>query len=136
MNFDLFIGAVIGAIASGIAGYVRFQLEKRWERKFQAYEEIVRSLQRMRSAAETDEGSDPISVQSENWRDGKRDVEQAFAVGSLLISERAEMRLGKLINVLREPDYWHGRDFCDLDEAITEIKEIAKEDLGKSFFDL
>jgi hypothetical protein len=146
---DIIRSAIIIVVASWITVRLalrRFYTEKWWERKAQAYSEIIGSLARMRICFDRwwEELSEHKKISDEQrkklnkeYRVTRGVLENASAVGSFIISEEAAKVLGSFLKELQKEDI-QGNWLNDLDghhgeviKCIARLREIAKRELSK-----
>jgi len=150
---DIIKSLLIGAGVSGITAWItvklalrRFYTEKWWERKAQAYSEIIGSLAKMRICFDKwwDEQLEYKKTSpearkrvNEEYTSAKRVIENAVAVGSFIVSEEAAEVLGSLLKELEKQDM-RGNWVSDLDrhygeviKCIARLREIGKRELSK-----
>ena len=112
------IMVVVNAISILLASWLtvrlalrRFYTEKWWERKVQAYSEIIGSLAKMRICFDKwfDEDIELRKVSpearkrvNEEYASARRVIENAEAVGSFIISEEAAKVLGSFLKELQK----------------------------------
>ena len=146
---DIIRSAIIIVVASWITVKLalrRFYTEKWWERKAQAYSEIIGSLAKMRVCFDKWEeelfehkktSPEARKRVSEEYASAKRVIENAVAVGSFIVSEEAAEVLGSFLKELQKEDI-QGNWLKDLDrhhgeviKCIARLREIAKRELSK-----
>lgn len=124
----------------------RFYTEKWWERKAQAYSEIIGSLAKMRICFDKWEDEElrykEIRAEArkkvnEEYTNAKRVIEDTVAVGSFIVSEEAVEILSLFLKELQKEDI-QGNLLNDLDrhhgeviKCIARLREIAKRELSK-----
>ena len=144
---------LIGPGVSGITAWItvklalrRFYIKKWWERKAQAYSEIIGSLAKMgiffdkwwNESVEHKKMSDEERKKlNKEYRVAKGVLENASAVGSFIISEEADKVLGSFLKELQKEDI-QGNWVNDIDrhhgeviKCIAKLREIAKKNLSK-----
>jgi hypothetical protein len=138
--------AVVTSIVSVRLSLRRFYSQHWWERKADAYSEIVESLYymkwRLEILLEEIEEYKEISEKTQEYINdrylqAKRSIRKAQGVGAFIISERAVKSLTKMlrrIEVNKHESKGHfGQqvysDLCDVDECLSEMRSLAKEDL-------
>lgn len=141
----LLIGAVVSWITVRLA-LRRFYTEKWWERKAQAYSEIIGSLAKMRICFDKWENEElrykEIRVEArkkvnEEYTNAKRVIEDTVAVGSFIVSEKAAEVLSLFLKELQKEDIqgnWpndFGRHHSEVIKCIARLREIAKRELSK-----
>ena len=150
---DIIKSLLIGAGVFGITAWItvklalrRFYTEKWWERKAQAYSEIIGSLAKMRVCFDKwkerffehkDMSPETIKKVNEEYASAKRVIESAVAAGSFIVSEETAQVLGSFLKELQKEDI-RGNWPNDLDrhhgeviECIARLREIAKRELSK-----
>jgi len=144
---------IVNAISIFLASWLtvrlalqKFYTQKWWERKAQAYSEIIGSLAKKRTCFDRwwDEelGHKEIVVEArkkvdEEYASAKRVIEDTAAVGSFIVSEEAaEVLRFSLTELqkenmkedwLKDRDRQHGKVI----NCITRLREIAKRELSK-----
>ena len=146
---SLLIGAVVAVITAWITVKLalrRFYSEKWWERKAQAYSEIIGSLAKMRICFDKWENEElrykEIRAEArekvnEEYVNAKRVIVNAEAEGSFIISEKAAEILSLFLKELQKEDI-QGDRLNDFDryhgeviKCIARLREIAKRELSK-----
>jgi len=150
---DIIKSLLIGAGVSGITAWItvklalrRFYTEKWWERKAQAYSEIIGSLAKMRICFDKWEDEElrykEIRAEArkkvnEEYANAKRVIVNAEAEGSFIISEKAAEVLNLFLKELQKEDI-QGDWLNDFDryhgeviKCIERLKDIAKRELSK-----
>jgi len=144
---------LIGVGISGITAWItvklalrRFYTEKWWERKAQAYSEIIGSLARMRMyfsrwGEELIEHRVMSREEKEKfekeYRLAREVIGNAVAVGSFVISEKTADLLEAFLKQLGEGGISRdlsedvGIRYRQVNECIVRLREIAKKDLRK-----
>jgi len=150
---DIIKSLLIGAGVSGITAWItvklalrRFYTEKWWERKAQAYSEIIGSLAKMRVCFDKWEeelfehkktSPEARKRVSEEYASAKRVIENAVAAGSFIVSEEAAQVLGSFLKELQKEDIrgnWpkdFDRHHGEVIKCIARLREIAKRELSK-----
>lgn len=124
----------------------RFFTEKWWERKEQAYSDIIGSLAKLRiyfARWEKEKiehkimSAEELKKLNKEYQLAKEVIENAVVVGSFVISEEAADRLATFLKDL-EQETIRGdlledieRHYGQADECIGTLREIAKKDLRK-----
>jgi len=149
----LSIGVVVSVVTAVVTAVVtvklalrRFYTEKWWERKTQAYSEIIGSLVKMQicyarwEAKELEQRNLSEKAQkriNREYATAKEVLESAVAAGSFLISEKAADVLGSFLKELEKvgsPQYWFEdleRHYGEVIKCIAGMREIAKRELRK-----
>jgi hypothetical protein len=150
-NFEvtkLVIQAAIAFASAYLAAYIatrKFRSEKWWERKANAYCELVDSLHQMSWYAEEffedRAGHKSISVidlteYGKQYRLARRNVVKISDTSAFLISSKVGNAVSALIQKLKvasEDDDWTQRaldEICAIDECLRTVKALASQDLG------
>ena len=150
---DIIKSLLIGVGVSGITAWItvklalrRFYTKKWWERRVQAYSEIIGSLAKMRICFDKWEDeqlrykeirAEARKKINEEYASAKRVIEDTVAVGSFIVSEEAVQLLSLFIKELQKKDI-QGNWLNDLDrhhgeviKCIARLREIAKQELSK-----
>ncbi len=146
---DIIKSAIIIVVASWITVKLalrRFYTEKWWERKAQAYSEIIGSLAKMRICFDKWEDeqlrykeirAEARKKVNEEYANAERVIVNAEAEGSFIISEEAAEVLSLFLKELQKKDI-QGNWLNDLDrhqgeviKCIVKLREIAKRELSK-----
>jgi len=124
----------------------RFYTQKWWERKAQAYSEIIGSLAKMRICFDKwfDEDIELRKMSpeagkrvNEEYASARRVIENAEAVGSFIISEEAAKVLRSFLKELQKEDIQgnclkdRDRHYDELIKCIAELRKIANRELNK-----
>lgn len=124
----------------------RFQREKSWERRFNAYVDAITAMSEMRLIVGLDiddiehhrEHADEVSEdRRERYRRAKRQLEQVEAIAALLFPPQVTSRLANLTDqIARATNVECGAyevmniEYSILDEAIHDIQTEARRALG------
>jgi hypothetical protein len=136
-----FVVAVPIGLGSAWLALIKFQAQRRWERKEDAYKEVLEALHEMRQSndvlyeAELGRWELPderLKSLHERWRDGQRVVYKFADIGSVVLSPEAEKILislkagleGHFDSYFEELD----ADFGHLRSAMTAMKRVALAD--------
>src|SRR3990167_3162747 len=146
-----FTGIIIAVISSWVTVQLslrRFQKEKIWERKFEAYIKIIEALHNVKDYMATEENFEIGIRNRENaspeyfsnsfakYRTANDEVAKYRSIGELIISEEAVLLLNEYfkntnVNVTHYMDeinsIWNAASSC-----LTKLLIIAKEDLNES----
>lgn len=136
-------GAITALIATQIA-FRRFRKERMWDRKAQAYSEIIealfnirsflqRAVEQLHSTYQLD--TDALRSLSTKSAKGRASLRRAAAFGTLIVSELAAKRLDALVQALDEPaddldilEEFTG-ELAVVDAALRDLPRLAKADL-------
>ena len=154
---DIIKSLLIGVGVSGITAWItvklalrRFYTKKWWERREQAYFEIIGSLAKMRICYDKWEDeqlrykeirAEARKKINEEYANAKRVIENAVAVGSFIVSEEAAQVLGSFLKELQKKDIqgnWPNdldRHHSEVIRCIASLTEIANRELNKREFD-
>jgi hypothetical protein len=139
-----FITSIIGIIVSGYnARFRRYALEKWWEKKYDAYSNIIDALSDMveyyrRSITAEEEGytiSDTVRVSlQDRWLNAIHKVNKATSMGAFLISTEAEDTLRQFRKDFDNvnPRNWfedYSNQWDLADKCLKELTIIARKDL-------
>jgi len=146
---DIIKNLIIAVVVSWITVKLslrRFYTEKWWERKAQAYSEIIDSLAKMRiyfdkwwdELVECKKMNDEKRKKlNKEYEIAKRIIENAVAVGSFIVSEEADDVLKSFLKQIEKENIqgdWVGdigRHYGEVSECITRLRKIAKKDLSR-----
>jgi hypothetical protein len=108
-NLDQILSQLIVGIPTGLGAawlaLFKFQAQRRWERKEEAYREVLEALHEMRRANDVlyeielerrDVSEDRLQALRERWRNGQLVVYRFADIGSVLLSPDAERVLSDL----------------------------------------
>ena len=141
-------GLVIGLITAVVSVRLalgRFQRERLWDRKLQAYSEIFQALFHIKAyttriLAQIEEGTqfdkEYMSELGSQATAGYNEIRKAVVMGTLVLGEDAVQRLQSLENDFDDPHYnmdIHDEASADLEaatKAIAALRPIAKKDLA------
>ena len=125
-------GIIIAILTSYITVYLslwQFRSERWWERKAELYSDVLEALYRIRSHAAN--FVDGIDMKTEDLSlEGRKEVERAISVGTLLLSEEAVAHLEEFQRESRKliveatSSASAARDQRGLEYAQTELKKI------------
>jgi hypothetical protein len=141
---QLAVGLLIAWVTVRLA-LGRFREEKWWERKYDAYSEMLTALHRMRKSFGEEAALDlrdvkPSDEQKAEWdsdfRAGKSTIARHTDLGDFLLSPsacKAIRRFGEKVRIASESTQWS--DYVEgnlgaTDELIENLKQEAKRDLG------
>jgi len=139
----LLIGAGVSWITVRLA-LRRYYTQKWWERKAQAYSEIIGSLAKMRICFDkwADEElrykeirAEARKKVNEEYASAKRVIDNTVAVGSFIVSEKAAEVLESFLKELQKEDIqgnWLNdlhRHHSEVIKCIAKLREIAKREL-------
>lgn len=143
------VGAIIGSLITFLLSILRFRVEKRWEQRLHAYEQVIEALHHERNYPSyfmdvEVEGrkmdGDERQKLAEKASIAKRQIELAISQGFLVLGEDVRDRLKRYQNeaghyaIPRED--WFGRlelDWERADVCLKDIIEFAKRDLDSIF---
>ena len=151
---SLISGIVVAVVASYVTvrlSLKRFYSERWWERKAQAYSEIVEALYDVQNSVElqleaVERGlayEDEYSKQlQERSVEGHRSIYKSAGIGAFIISDEASELLSQVRSEIETIwgqyedytdemglDYAYGREKTLVKDALSRMREIAKDDL-------
>jgi hypothetical protein len=134
--------AVVTAVLTVQLSLRRFQSERWWDRKADAYSKIIEALHHvvayssmvLKDIESGEYRKEYKEEMVEPYRKAIRELEIATGIGAYVISDEVAKILGELAS---RPDYEEpgdtygnvGRDYDDYQKALTKIRELAKKDL-------
>lgn len=145
-NFSGIIIAFFSSWITVILSFNRFQKEKWWERKLEAYTKIIESLHNLKAYMDNEKkyalGVEKDSVskeETERWisryKTSEEEVLKFKDIGALIISEGAIALLNKYHNdvmfALKEESYYNYTNavWFAADSCLKQLIQLAKEDL-------
>ena len=125
------VGAVIGASLSYWLAIRRFRSERWWERKYQAYSDVLEALNDMRARLDTfyDAYIEKREVPKQEaqslltaYRDGMRNIEKQRAIGGLVLGDKVVDELRKFEQAMAKAS-GGGDQFEYLDGSLGAVNE-------------
>lgn len=138
------LAGIVGAFVTYLLTLARFQKEKRWERKADAYDRLIiamhevnRHFQReFERAARQDDPPKPSCKEVKRVRAAFREIDRAIDLAAYLLSANARARLMEYRSAMRRADasphwveYLDGSSFA-VSTCLESIIEIARREMG------
>ena len=132
--------AVVTAVLTVQLSFRRFQAERWWDRKADAYSRIIEALYHVVAHASMTQEvwyedakfhEEYKKERVESYRKALRDLEMATSVGAYVISEEAAKILTEVAKRqrIKGPNEAMADQFEEYTNALTKIRELAKKDL-------
>lgn len=136
------LGAIIGASLTGWFAVRRFRAERWWDRKYQAYSDVLEALNLIRADLESsfeahithrDIPEDEASALLVAYRDGRKSIEKQRAIGGLVLGDTVVEELHKFEQMMKRASA--GSDYFEyLDDSLAAVKKCISTviSLGRS----
>ena len=144
-------GAFVGIVSGGLTGWFaswlasrRFREQKWWEKKSEAYSELINAIHEAKQFSETHysavlEGRDVAKQKDaelrEQYQNANREIRRAMDIGRLHFCDQAVQRLHifqKDSDAARNADDWFDhleKNLVAYNECLSDLTKIAREDL-------
>ena len=138
------LAGIVGAFVTYLLTLARFQREKRWERKADAYDRLIVAMHELNRyfqreferATRQDDPPKPSSKEVKRVRAAHREIDRAIDLGAYLLSGEARVRLMEFRSAMKKADatthwveYLDGSSFA-VSTCLQSIIEIARRDMG------
>ncbi|WP_417416489.1 hypothetical protein [Hoeflea sp.] len=141
------LGAVIGASLTGWFAIQRFRSERWWDRKYQAYSDVLEALNSIRADLEVsfeahltrrDVPKEQASALLAAYQDGIKSIEKQRAIGGLVLGDTVVAQLREFERTMQKAsggehyfDYLDG-SLAAVNECIATVISLGRDDLKAS----
>ena len=138
------LAGLVGAFVTYLLTLARFQREKRWERKANAYDRLVTAMHEVKRdfqrefehATRLEDAPEPSSEEIRRVRDAHREIDRSIDLAAYLLSAKARARLMEYRSAMENAGdtrdwtmYLHESSFA-ASTCLESVIEIARRDMG------